>query len=100
MILDYLRLRVELVTSNLQFYNLWISLFGCIICVVIMFLIDYISAIVTFGIIITLYLVVVYRKPDVNWGSSTQQQTYKQALQSAQKLQQVSDHVKNCNKTL
>lgn len=40
-------------------------------------------------------MVVVYRKPDVNWGSSTQQQIYKNALTSAQKLQNVSDHVKN-----
>jgi len=78
-----------------RFYNLWVSLFGAITCVVIMFLIDYVSALITFGVIITLYLVVVYRKPDVNWGSSTQQQTYKQAIQSAYKLLTVSDHVKN-----
>lgn len=64
----------------LQYYNTWLSLFGFIICVAIMFLIDWVTSLVTFVIIFTLYLVVVYRKPDVNWGSSTQAQTYKTAL--------------------
>lgn len=36
-----------------------------------------------------------YRKPDVNWGSTTQAQTYKSALTSAYRLQQIDDHVKN-----
>lgn len=56
---------------------------------------DWLSSLITFAIILALYLIVVYRKPDVNWGSSTQQQIYKSALTSAQKLQNVSDHVKN-----
>lgn len=36
-----------------------------------------------------------YRKPDVNWGSTTQAQTYKTALTSAYRLQQIDEHVKN-----
>lgn len=36
-----------------------------------------------------------YRKPDCNWGSTTQAQTYKSALTSAYRLQQIDDHVKN-----
>lgn len=36
-----------------------------------------------------------YRKPDVNWGSTTQAQIYKTALTSAYRLQQIDDHVKN-----
>lgn len=60
-----------------------------------MLLIDYISALVTMALVVILYMIVVYRKPDVNWGSSTQAQTYKTALSSALKLQTVSDHVKN-----
>lgn len=60
-----------------------------------MFLIDWISSLVTFGIVLTLYMVVVYRKPDVNWGSTTQAETYKTALTAALKLQTQTDHVKN-----
>lgn len=36
-----------------------------------------------------------YRKPDVNWGSTTQAQTYKSALTFAYRLQLIDDHVKN-----
>ncbi|KAM8706746.1 hypothetical protein ACLKA7_010934 [Drosophila subpalustris] len=78
-----------------KYYNAWISLFGFAMCVVIMFLINYVAAIITFGIIFALYLVVMYRKPDANWGSTTQAQQYKAALMAVHRLQNVSDHVKN-----
>jgi solute carrier family 12 (sodium/potassium/chloride transporter), member 2 len=60
-----------------------------------MFLIDWLSAVITLAILFSLYLLVLYRKPDVNWGSSTQAQTYKTALASALQLQNVNEHVKN-----
>ncbi|EDV92859.1 bumetanide-sensitive sodium-(potassium)-chloride cotransporter [Drosophila grimshawi] len=78
-----------------KYYNAWISLFGFAMCVGIMFLINYVAAIITFGIIFALYLVVMYRKPDANWGSTTQAQQYKAALMAVHRLQNVSDHVKN-----
>uniref|UniRef100_T1GUF5 Amino acid permease/ SLC12A domain-containing protein n=1 Tax=Megaselia scalaris TaxID=36166 RepID=T1GUF5_MEGSC len=40
-----------------KYYNAWLSLFGAVICIVIMFLIDWISSIITFVIILALYLV-------------------------------------------
>ncbi|XP_037815432.1 bumetanide-sensitive sodium-(potassium)-chloride cotransporter [Lucilia sericata] len=78
-----------------KYYNAWLSLFGCVLCVAIMFLIDYISSLVTLVIIFILYLVVMYRKPEANWGSSTQAQQYKAAVTAMHRLQNVSDHVKN-----
>lgn len=60
-----------------------------------MFLIDYISSLITLVIIFALYLVVMYRKPEANWGSSTQAQQYKAAVTAVHRLQNVSDHVKN-----
>lgn len=33
--------------------------------------------------------------PDVNWGSSTQAQTYKTALTSTHRLTNIGEHVKN-----
>lgn len=78
-----------------RFYNVWLSLGGFFLCIVIMFLIDWTSSIVTLFIILALYLLVVYRKPDVNWGSSSQAQTYKTALSATLRLQNISDHVKN-----
>ncbi|KAL1379867.1 hypothetical protein pipiens_003705 [Culex pipiens pipiens] len=78
-----------------RFYHPWISLLGSIMCIVIMFQLNYMFTIVTVTIIFVLYLVVVYRNPDVNWGSSTQEQIYKSALSSTLKLQNIGDHVKN-----
>uniref|UniRef100_A0A182PIC3 Bumetanide-sensitive sodium-(Potassium)-chloride cotransporter n=1 Tax=Anopheles epiroticus TaxID=199890 RepID=A0A182PIC3_9DIPT len=78
-----------------RFYSKWSSLLGTVLCVLIMFLIDIISTGVTMVLIFVLHLAVIYRKPDVNWGSTTQDQSYKSALSAALKLQCVGDHVKN-----
>lgn len=78
-----------------QYYNMWLSLAGAILCIAVMFLISWPTALVTFAVVLTLYLFVSYRKPDVNWGSTTQAQTYKNALMSVQQLNNVEDHVKN-----
>ncbi|XP_075225532.1 sodium potassium chloride cotransporter [Lycorma delicatula] len=78
-----------------KYYNTWLSLVGVVMCVVIMFLINWITSLLTFTIFFALYLVVVYRNPQVNWGSSTQAQTYKTALMTAYKLANSTEHVKN-----
>ncbi|KAB0800350.1 hypothetical protein PPYR_06090 [Photinus pyralis] len=78
-----------------RYYNTWLSLAGFLMCVVIMFLINWLSSLITFIVILTLYLIVVYRKPDVNWGSSTQAQTYKTALTTSHRLINIGEHVKN-----
>jgi solute carrier family 12 (sodium/potassium/chloride transporter), member 2 len=78
-----------------QYYNMWLSLVGAVLCVAVMFLISWATALLTFACVIALYLVVSYRKPEVNWGSSTQAQTYKNALMSVQQLNYVEEHVKN-----
>lgn len=74
---------------------MWLSLIGAILCVAVMFLISWTTALLTFAVVITLYLLVSYGKPDVNWGSTTQAQTYKNALLSVQQLNNVDEHVKN-----
>ncbi|XP_068622442.1 bumetanide-sensitive sodium-(potassium)-chloride cotransporter [Battus philenor] len=78
-----------------RYYNVWISLMGFLMCVAIMLLISWVMSLVTFAIFFTLYLIVHYRKPDVNWGSSTQAQMYKTALSSAHNLARTGEHVKN-----
>ncbi|KAL0108378.1 hypothetical protein PUN28_015133 [Cardiocondyla obscurior] len=80
---------------SFKYYNTWISLMGFILCVAIMFLIDWVTSLVTFVIIFALYLIVVYRKPDVNWGSSTQAQTFKTAISIVYRLNSIDEHVKN-----
>ncbi|KAF2897247.1 hypothetical protein ILUMI_08928, partial [Ignelater luminosus] len=78
-----------------KYYNMWLSLLGAVLCVVVMFLISWWTALITFSAVLALYLIVSYRKPEVNWGSTTQAQTYKSALQAVHQLNTVEEHVKN-----
>ncbi|XP_050520398.1 solute carrier family 12 member 3 isoform X2 [Daktulosphaira vitifoliae] len=78
-----------------KLYNMWLSLAGSMLCVVLMFVICWWIALVTLAAILALYLIVSHQKPDVNWGTSTQAQTYRQALISVHSLIRVEDHVKN-----
>jgi len=78
-----------------KYYNKWVSLLGTVLCVVVMFLMDHVTALITFIIIIFLYVCVSVRKPEVNWGSSTQAQAFVTALKASQTLSKVNDHVKN-----
>ncbi|XP_042225258.1 bumetanide-sensitive sodium-(potassium)-chloride cotransporter-like isoform X2 [Homarus americanus] len=77
-----------------KYYNKWLSLIGGVMCTAIMFLIQWWTALLTLTIIILLYLIVAHRRPDVNWGSSTQAQMYSIALSSVMSLSQIEEHVK------
>lgn len=74
---------------------MWLSLVGSILCVAVMFLISWPTALLTFTVAFVLFLIVSYRKPDVNWGSTSQAQIYKNALQSVLQLNNVDEHIKN-----
>ncbi len=78
-----------------KYYNRWLSLLGTVICLAVMFLMDYRTAIATYIIILLLYIVIHNRNPEANWGSSAQSLTFLQALRSVHTLAQVDDHVKN-----
>lgn len=46
-----------------QFFNMWLSLGGSMLCVVLMFVISWWTALVTLAAILALYLIVSYQKP-------------------------------------
>ncbi|XP_055476782.1 solute carrier family 12 member 1 isoform X1 [Psammomys obesus] len=76
-------------------YNMWVSLLGAVLCCAVMFVINWWAAVITYVIELFLYIYVTYKKPDVNWGSSTQALSYVSALDNALELTTVEDHVKN-----
>ncbi|XP_064609144.1 solute carrier family 12 member 1-like [Liolophura sinensis] len=78
-----------------KFYNKWLSLLGAILCLAVMFVINWWAALVTFVVVGALYLYIRQAKPDVNWGSSGQAHAYQDALKTCQKLVTVEEHVKN-----
>lgn len=46
-----------------KFYNMWLSLIGAILCCVVMFVINWWAALITYGIEILLYIYVTVKKP-------------------------------------
>ncbi|XP_032780017.2 bumetanide-sensitive sodium-(potassium)-chloride cotransporter isoform X2 [Daphnia magna] len=78
-----------------KYYNTWLSLLTGILSIACMMLISLPTAMITIAIVLFFYLVVLYRSPEVNWGSSTQAQTYRAALISIQQLVHIEEHVKN-----
>ncbi|CAN0318862.1 unnamed protein product [Lampetra fluviatilis] len=85
----------ERLAPRLRYYNMWVSLFGAVLCCAVMFVINWWAALITYAIVLGLYIYVVYKKPDVNWGSSTQALSYLNALQDNLRLYGVEEHVKN-----
>ncbi|XP_052008495.1 solute carrier family 12 member 1-like [Xyrauchen texanus] len=78
-----------------KYYNMWLSLFGAVLCCGVMFVINWWAALLTYGIEFFLYIYVTVKKPDVNWGSSTQAVTFINAVNNALTLSGVDDHIKN-----
>uniref|UniRef100_A0A3Q2DLS3 Solute carrier family 12 member 3 n=1 Tax=Cyprinodon variegatus TaxID=28743 RepID=A0A3Q2DLS3_CYPVA len=80
---------------SFRFYNKWLSLLCAVICVVIMFLLTWWAALIAIGVVIFFLGYTLYKKPDVNWGSSVQASSYNLALNQCVGLNLVEDHVKN-----
>ncbi|KAG7333604.1 hypothetical protein KOW79_003739 [Hemibagrus wyckioides] len=78
-----------------KYYNMWLSLFGAVLCCAVMFVINWWAALLTYAIEIFLYLYVTVKKPDVNWGSSKQAVTFINAVNNTLILSGVNEHVKN-----
>eukprot|EP00117_Sycon_ciliatum_P037425 scpid38063/ scgid28000/ Solute carrier family 12 member 2; Basolateral Na-K-Cl symporter; Bumetanide-sensitive sodium-(potassium)-chloride cotransporter 1 len=78
-----------------KYYNSWMALLGAVLCVAVMFMINWWTALITIVIVSFLYKYIDYKKPKVNWGSSGQALTYSNALRFCAKLDSTDDHVKN-----
>lgn len=50
-----------------KYYSLWFSLMGAILCLGVMFITSWFTALLTFVIVLALYLWVLYRKPGTNF---------------------------------
>ncbi|CAF3190851.1 unnamed protein product [Rotaria socialis] len=78
-----------------RYYNKWLALVGALLCVGIMFIINWYTALITLVISGGIFLYVRTTKPEVNWGSSVEAHTYRRALDATLKLEGVQEHVKN-----
>ncbi|XP_042545841.1 solute carrier family 12 member 3 isoform X1 [Dipodomys spectabilis] len=80
---------------SFRYYSKWAALFGAVVSVVIMFLLTWWAALIAIGVVLFLLLYVIYKKPEVNWGSSVQAGSYNLALSYSVGLNEVEDHIKN-----
>ncbi|NWQ62784.1 S12A3 protein, partial [Neopipo cinnamomea] len=80
---------------SFRYYSKWAALFGAAVSVVIMFLLTWWAALIALGIVVFLLGYVLYKKPDVNWGSSMQASSYNMALSYSVGLSEVDEHIKN-----
>ncbi|KFD55491.1 hypothetical protein M513_03543 [Trichuris suis] len=78
-----------------KYYNKWLSLCGAALCVCVMVVSNWWASLVTLAVILILYVILLRRKPDVNWGSSGQAHAYRNALNAMLRLSHTEEHVKN-----
>ncbi|KAE9548189.1 hypothetical protein FO519_008598 [Halicephalobus sp. NKZ332] len=78
-----------------KYYDKWLSLFGAFLCVGLMFVISWITSLVTLIIFGVLFLYIKHNKSHINWGSSTEANRYRKALNGLVKVTRQADHVKN-----
>uniref|UniRef100_A0A914X1N1 Solute carrier family 12 member 2 n=1 Tax=Plectus sambesii TaxID=2011161 RepID=A0A914X1N1_9BILA len=78
-----------------KYYNKWVALLAALLCLVIMFVISWWTALITFLFFLLLFYYIHRRRPDANWGSSTQANAYKNAFTGILKLTKTEEHVKN-----
>lgn len=50
-----------------KYYNMWLSLLGCFLCIGIMFLINWWAALITIVMVMALYKYVDFKKPEVGF---------------------------------
>ncbi len=81
---------------SFKYYNKWLSLFGALLCVVVMFMMDWIMSLVTFLLAGIVFRYLMYVDPAVNWGPAGEARKYITALNAMESLQLLTkDHVKN-----
>lgn len=78
-----------------RFFNTWLSLGGFVLCLAIMMVISWVMALLTTFIFITLYLLVLYRKPEASWGSSTEAQRYQETITSILNISHRTANIKS-----
>ncbi len=80
---------------SFKYYNKWLSLFGAVLCVVVMFLMDWVNSLLSGSIGICIFLYLQHLDPETHWGPAGEARKYVAAVRSMETLQGIKrDHVK------
>ncbi|XP_075925795.1 solute carrier family 12 member 3-like [Petromyzon marinus] len=79
---------------DFKYFHPAIAIITMVFDIIIMFLILWWGAVLSLGIWVVLYLYCMYKKPEVNWGSSVQAMGFQTALATTLNLDGVKEHIK------
>jgi len=80
---------------SFKWYNRWLSLVGFFICIAVMFLMDWVTALITVILSALIYGYLLWLDPAVNWGAAGDARQYFSVLKNMGDLQRSSNqHVK------
>jgi len=71
---------------SFKYYNKWLSLFGFFLCVIVMFFMEYVTALITLVLAGSLYTYLNFLDPNVNWGAAGEARKYFSTLRSMEQL--------------
>ena len=77
-----------------QYYHPWVSLIASAECITLMFLIDWLMALITVIIGLVMYKYVSYIEPQVHWGTAAEAMTYMTTCKNLLKYQAIKPHAK------
>lgn len=72
---------------SFKYYDPYLSFTGAVLCVVVMFLMDWSTALITILVCVILYRYLKYVAPSVNWGAAGEARKYVNALHTMETLQ-------------
>eukprot|EP00002_Diphylleia_rotans_P005031 TRINITY_DN1400_c0_g1_i3.p1 TRINITY_DN1400_c0_g1~~TRINITY_DN1400_c0_g1_i3.p1 ORF type:complete len:895 (-),score=153.82 TRINITY_DN1400_c0_g1_i3:576-3260(-) len=78
-----------------RYFHPLTALLGCGLTVAVMFLIEWRISLAVLSLVIAMYYYLVFKSPDVNWGSARSAKLYVDTLEMSYKLQAEKKHVKN-----
>jgi len=77
-----------------RWYNKWVSLLASAECIALMFMIDWLMALITVVVGLLMYKYVAYTEPNVNWGTAAEAITYVETCKRLIKYQTIKSHAK------
>ncbi|VDM96051.1 unnamed protein product [Thelazia callipaeda] len=80
---------------SFRYYNMWLSLAGAGLCIIVMFIISWTFALLIFAFFLMILFYLSKKHLDVNWGSSTSAVRYRIILSNLLKMSNDVEHVKN-----
>jgi len=80
---------------SFKYFSKYTAGLGAFMCLTIMFLLNWLYALVACMIVFVLYSYVEYKDPEVNWGAAPQARKYYSAYKAILKLRKTKSHIKN-----